>query len=456
MSLGRRRVAERVLVCVARVAALAGMVTAIYALVVLGIGRVPTSTQWTLLACSAIAAAICALVYVHLQGPLEAFTNRLLRQEHESADELVRTFGVRTARGLPIDELLLQLAESLRTTFSLARAEIWTSSGGILELGASDPPVERGTLILDRAEEAAATRSGVVGRTWLGLWLPDLLEGLGAGSVRVAPMTHARTFLGLIVIARSDGQEEFGEKDDDTLVLLARQVGLAIHDISLGSALEASMDALRRQADELRESRARVVAAADAERRRIERDLHDGAQQHLIGLVVNVQVPRELALSDPSGARVVLDDISKNIHAAIEELRDLARGIYPPLLVDRGLRDAVQAALERAPVHGRVDAAGIGRYAVDLEATVYFCCLEAIQNAAKHAGPGASVAIRIWEEDATLLFEVADDGCGFEAGAHRGGAGLANMRDRVGALGGQLHVTTAAGEGTHVVGGVPL
>jgi signal transduction histidine kinase len=216
------------------------------------------------------------------------------------------------------------------------------------------------------------------------------------------------------------------------------------------------VDAVRRQADELRESRARVVAAADAERRRIERDLHDGAQQHLIGLVVNVQVARELAISDPSRVRVVLDGLSNDIHVAIDELRDLAHGIYPPVLVDRGLPDAVLAALERAPVQGCVDAAGVGRYAVDLEATVYFCCLEAIQNTAKHAGTGARVMVRIWEEDATLLFEIADDGSGFELGTHLGGVGLANMRDRVGALGGQLHVAAAAGEGTRVVGGVPL
>jgi signal transduction histidine kinase len=455
VSVDRRRVAERVLVGVIRVAALVGVVAGVYALVVLGIGRVPTSAQWTLLGSSAIAAAICALVYVHVQGPVEDFTNRLLGRERKSADELVRSFGVRTARGLPVEELLLQLAESLRTTFSLARAEIWTSSGGILELTASDPPVERGTLILDRAEEAAAARAGVVGRTWLGLWLPHLLDGLAAGSLRVAAITHARTFLGLIVVARSEGQEELDENDDETLALLARQVGLAVHDISLGSALEASTDALRRQADELRESRARIVVAADAERRRIERDLHDGAQQHLIGLVVNVQVARELAVSDPSGARAVLDELSKHIHEAIDEVRDLAHGIYPPLLIDGGLRDAVLAALERAPLHGRVDAAEIGRYPVDLEATVYFCCLEAIQNAAKHAGPGTRLTIRIWEEDATLLFEVTDDGCGFEPGT-RGGVGLANMRDRVGALGGQVHVATAAGEGTKVVGGVPL
>jgi signal transduction histidine kinase len=282
------------------------------------------------------------------------------------------------------------------------------------------------------------------------------MRGFDAGSLRVAAMTHAQEFLGLVVIARTEGQEELTSADDQTLALVARQAGLAVHDIRLGSALEASMDELRRQADELRESRARVVAAGDAERRRIERDLHDGAQQHLIALVVNLQVARELAASDPARARAVLDQLSGDIHAAIDELRDLAHGIYPPLLVDRGLPDAVLAALERAPLHGRVDAAGTGRYAVDLEATVYFCCLEAIQNAAKHAGPGTHVDVRIWEEDGTLLFEVADDGPGFKPSSRRNGVGLANMRDRVGALGGQLHVDTSAGEGTHVVGGVPL
>jgi signal transduction histidine kinase len=437
-------------------AALAALVAGVYALVVLGIGRVPTASQWTLLAFSAIAAAICALVYANLRGRLDAFANSLLRRGHESPDDLVRSFGGRAGRGLPVDELLLQLAESLRATLSLARAEIWTSSGGILELAASDPPVKRATLILGRAEEAAAARAGVVGRTWLGLWLPDLVRGVDAGSLRVAPMTHAQEFLGLIVIARAEGQEELTSSDDDTVALLARQAGLAVHDIRLGSALEASMDELRRQADELRESRARVVAAGDAERRRIERDLHDGAQQHLIALVVNLQVARELAASDPARASAVLDELSGDIHAAIDDLRDLAHGIYPPLLVDRGLGDAVLAALERAPVHGHVDAAGARRYAVDLEATVYFCCLEAIQNAAKHAGPDARVDVRIWEEDGTLLFEVADDGAGFRPGSRRGGVGLANMRDRVGALGGQLHVESSAGKGTQVVGGVPL
>jgi hypothetical protein len=261
---GRRRAAEGVLVGLVRIAALTVIVAGVYALVVLGIGRVPTSSERTLLAFAAIAAAICALIYAPLVERLDAFANSLLRRDRQSADDLVRSFGGRAARGLPVDELLLQLAESLRATFSLARAEIWTSSSGILELAASDPPVKRATLILGRAEEAAAARAGVVGRTWLGLWLPDLMRGFDAGSLRVAAMTHAQEFLGLVVIARTEGQEELTSADDQTLALVARQAGLAVHDIRLGSALEASMDELRRQADELRESRARVVAAGDA------------------------------------------------------------------------------------------------------------------------------------------------------------------------------------------------
>jgi signal transduction histidine kinase len=269
-------------------------------------------------------------------------------------------------------------------------------------------------------------------------------------------MTHAGELMGLIVVARDPGRQEFGQEDEQTLGALARQAGLVVHDVRLGSALEASMDALRRQADELRASRARVVAAADAERRRIERDLHDGAQQHLVGMVVNLEVARELLASDPERARGILDELSSDVHASLEEIRDLAQGIYPPLLLDRGLAEAVPAAFKRARLRGRVDAAGVDRYPVDLEATVYFCCLEAIQNAAKHAGASARVAVRIWEEDATLLFEISDDGPGFEREAPAGGVGLTNMRDRVGALGGQLRLETGAGRGTRIVAGLPL
>jgi signal transduction histidine kinase len=453
---GARRRRDVLLVQALSLAGLALLVAGVYALVVLGIGAVPTSGQWTLLAFSMLAAAVVAVIYVPVHRRLIAAGERLVQAEHGSADDLARSFGRRAARGLPIDELLLQLAESLRRALALARAEVWTSSGGILELAASDPPAETTTLILGRAEEAAAAQAGVVGRAWLALWLPELMHKGEDGPLRAAAMSHAREFLGLIVVTRPPGAPEFDDDDDQALALLGRQAGLAIRNVRLGSALEASLDELRRQADELRDSRARVVAAGDAERRRIERDLHDGAQQHLVGLAVNLQLARELAASDPVQAAEVLSRLSTDVHEALEEVRDLAHGIYPPLLVDRGLHDAVRTALQRSPARGKVSCDGIGRYPADVEATVYFCCVEAIQNAGKHAGTGARVDVRIWEDDATLLFEVVDDGAGFDAASGRSGAGITNMRDRVGALGGRLRVEAEPGAGTRVVGGVPL
>jgi signal transduction histidine kinase len=197
------------------------------------------------------------------------------------------------------------------------------------------------------------------------------------------------------------------------------------------------------------------VTAADAERRRIERDLHDGAQQHLLGLAVNLKVARELAASDPARAESILAQLSDEVHAALEELRELAHGIYPPLLVERGLADAVRAALRRSGVRGRVDADGVGRYRPDTEATVYFCCVEAIQNAAKHA-PTATVDVRLWSEEGALYFAVSDDGPGFDAALTPEGAGVTNMRDRVGALGGSLQLDGQPEAGTRVTGAVPV
>jgi signal transduction histidine kinase len=344
----------------------------------------------------------------------------------------------------------------MRGALSLSRAEVWTSAGGLLQLAASDPVVEAAAIPLERPEEVAAARAGVVGRAWAELWLPELLRRTTEAPVRVASMTHGEELLGLIVVERDPGAADFGPDDEAALAQLARPAALAVRSARLGSALEASLDELRRQADELRDSRARVVAAGDAERRRIERDLHDGAQQHLVGLALNLRVARELAASDPDRAGQLFDELADDIHGAIDQVRELAHGIYPPLLADRGLPEAVRAALTRSPTRGFVDCDGVGRYPAEVETTVYFCCVEAIQNAGKHAGDGARVSVRIWEDDSTLLFEVADDGAGFDAAAAPAGAGLTNMHDRVGAHGGQVRVEAARGAGTRVVGGVPL
>jgi signal transduction histidine kinase len=434
---------------------LAGLVLAVYLIVVIGIGRVPTSDERTLLGFSMAAAAATALLYQPLRGRLSGLAARLVGPKPDSPGEVLRTLGSPLTGALPLDELLLQLAESLRRTLVLQTAEVWTGSGRLLERSASDPEVGRASLILTPAEEAVVARAGVPGSAWLRMWLPGLLVGREEAALRATPITHSGELLGLIVVERPP-DVPFSDEEEQVLVALARQVGLALYNVRLGSALEASLDELQMQADELRASRARVVAAADAERRRIERDLHDGAQQHLVALAVNLRLARELAESDPVAARAVLEQLAGDVHEALKEIRDLAHGIYPQLLIDRGLSDGLRAAVSRAPVRARLEIGAIGRYRPEVEATVYFCCVEALQNVGKHAGPDARATLRVWEEHGGLRFEVADDGAGFDPHTEPRGSGLTNMSDRLGALGGRLSVVSAPGDGTRVAGAVPL
>ncbi len=197
---------------------------------------------------------------------------------------------------------------------------------------------------------------------------------------------------------RAEGADQFTADDDTMLAELARQVGLALHNVELDSALQKSLDELRQQAEELQASRARIVAASDAARRQIERNLHDGAQQHLVALAVNVRLARKLAETDPEASLEILDQLGSGLQNAVQELRALAHGIYPPLLVDRGIEEALRSAAGRAALPAEVEASGLSRQPPEVEAAVYFCCLEALQNAGKHAGDGASVTVRVWEE----------------------------------------------------------
>ena len=180
---------------------------------------------------------------------------------------------------------------------------------------------------------------------------------------------------------------------------------------------------------ELRATRARILATGEAERRKIERDLHDGAQQHLIALSMRVGLAREIA--DPEVAQR-LDDVGKELDEILEELRDLAHGLYPSVLRDFGLRDALASVVRRSAPPAKLEAAAIGRYAEDVEAAVYFCCVESLQNAAKHAGSGTTAVIRLWQRDGRLDFEIVDDGAGFDVESARGsGNGYTNMTDRM-------------------------
>ena len=298
-------------------------------------------------------------------------------------------------------------------------------------------------------------RAGVSGNAWASVWLPAIVTGSATGPMRVAPISHAGELLGIIVVNRNEGAVAFREEDDRVLSDLARQVGLALHNAQLDNALQTTLDELRQQADELRASRARVVASGDAERRRVERNLHDGAQQHLVALAVNLRLTKDVLSEDPAAAAEMLDELGVAVQDTIKELRELAHGIYPPLLVDSGLAEALRAVANRSPLDVELVTTDIGRYGGDVEAAVYFCCLEALQNAGKHA-PSAHVVVRVWEESGSLLFEVRDDGPGFDVRTAQHGHGYVNMMDRLGAIGGAVRWESEIGHGTVIRGSLPV
>ena len=448
---------DRLLVHTIVLVGLVGLVGAVYLLVLLGLGRRPAGDERTLLGLSLLAAALAALAWVPAREWLTDLATRRVYGERHAPDEVLRTFGSRLTRALPLDELLLQLAESLKKTMNLDVAEVWTRTAGRLERAVSVP--DRGSAHLDLGpeEEVVVARAGVSGPAWARVWMPVLLGPSAEPVMRLAPVTNSGELLGLIVVRRPDGAIPFDEDDDQALTELARQVGLALHNVKLDSALQESLDEVRRQADELRASRARIVQATDAERRRIERDLHDGAQQHLVALAVSVRLTRTIVETDVDAAKEMLDQLGLDLQEAVQELRNLAHGIYPPLLMDRGLGEALRAAGNRSVLPTEVVAEDLGRYPQAVEAAVYFCCLEALQNAGKHAGDGASITIDVREDEGALLFEVADTGEGFDmaSGAQRG-HGFVNMADRVGAFGGTIRVESAPGHGTRIAGRVPL
>jgi signal transduction histidine kinase len=446
----------RLLVHVLWVAGFSLVVAAVYVVIVLGLGKGPADAgDREILGLSMLAAAVAAAGYLPARDRLLASATRFVYGAREAPDEVLRTFGSRLTRAVAMDELLLQLAESLRKTMGLTRAEVYTGGGEVLERAVSVPDAGRRTILLTERERPVVTRAGVSGNAWASIWLPALLDGRERSHLRVAPISHGGELLGLIVVERPAEADAFSEEDDRVLTELARQAGLAFHNSRLDAALQTTLDELRKQADELRESRARIVATADAERRRVERDLHDGAQQHLVALAVNLRLARDILADDPAGGTEMLDQMAGDVQVTIRELRELAHGIYPPLLADAGLPEALRAAAARCTIPVSVSADGIGRYSQGVETAIYFCCLEALQNAAKHA-PQAHAQVRVWEESGGLLFSVSDNGPGFDPGKARAGHGFVNMADRLGAIGGTVRWESQPGHGSTISGSIPV
>lgn len=215
-------------------------------------------------------------------------------------------------------------------------------------------------------------------------------------------------------------------------------------------ALRETVDRLRHEVAELRASRKRLVLAADADRRRIERDLHEGVQQHLVALAVNLQLAGGLTDAGPAAAKTLLTEMGRDVELALDEATQLAQRIYPPLLHGRGLAAALRSAAAGAGIPVRVDVAAAASSPSEAIATVYFCCVELLEN----ADAGARAAVTVREEEGALAFEVVVDGAGSATAAKHFGPALDRLRDRLEALGGRL--TVRQGRGTRVAGSVPL
>lgn len=292
--------------------------------------------------------------------------------------------------------------------------------------------------------------------------LREANEREGIQSSMTAPIRVGDKFIGAFGLTYCQPRT-FGQGEQRLLLALAQRAGLAIQNARLYeqaqqvATLEERQRLTRELAEELRASRQRIVAAQDAERRRLERDIHDGAQQHLVSLAVNIRVAQELIETDPAEANGLLAAVGEQVGEALANLRDLARGIFPAVLADRGLLSALEAHLVRVSTNTQLiadPALETVRFAPEIEAAAYFCCLEALQNCAKHAS-GAPVLVHLALEDAWLAFSVSDSGPGFDLSVAREGTGLHGMADRLAAIGGMLEVRSQPGQGTAVSGRVP-
>ncbi len=393
---------------------LAIFITSVYVAIVVGVGALVGSRADPVL--SAVAAAVVALAFQPVRRRAQRLADRLVYGKRASPYEVLSEFSERMASTYATEDILPRMARILAEGTG-ADAEVWLRVGGDLlraAASAADP------------EPAAPLRS-------VGTGLPDF------GGARAAAVIHRGELLGALVVRRKAG-DPLTPTEEKLLADLASQAALVIRNVRL--------------VEDLRASRQRIVAAQDEERRKIERNLHDGAQQQLVSLAVKLGLLERTIGSDDERARAMAGELRVDAGDALDELRDLARGIYPPLLADKGLGAAMEAQARKASVPVEVATNGIHRYPPEVEATVYFCCLEALNNVSKYAR-ARNVRLDLREIPEGVMFEVVDDGNGFDPTTTGYGTGLQGMADRLDALGGRLEVRSAPGEGTTVAGRVP-
>ncbi len=405
---------------------LAAFITVLYAVTVVGIGSLigdPTNLALTI-----GTTALVAVLFEPVRARVQRWANRAVYGRRATPYEVLAAVVDDLPTGSASEDQLEGLAALLADGTGARHATIWVEVDGVLRAAACAPSHE------PAAHPAVACAAG--GR----LDLPQ--------ATHAEPVVLDGDLLGALSFERG---RDYPVTPHDR-ALLAQMAGQA--SLVLGHARLRAR--LRERVEELRVSRQRLVAAQDEARRKLERDLHDGAQQQLVALKVKLGLARRIAATEEAGATVtgLLEELSDVADGAVASLRSLARGLYPPLLEAEGLERALATQAQRSPVPIDLRTAGLGRYARQVETTVYFCVLEAVRNAIAHAG-ATRLEVRLDATGDGLRFRVADDGCGFDPAAVTSGVGLTTMGDRVDALGGSLAIEARPGGGTHVVGEVP-
>jgi signal transduction histidine kinase len=405
---------------------LAVFITTVYVAIVVGIGSVFGSTGKPNLGLSILATAVVAIAFQPVRERVQRFANRLIYGNRATPYEILSQFSDRVAENYATEDVLPRMARTVAEGTGAAHAEVWLRSQGKLRSAAKWPE--------GAARDAAA------------LALSDGQLPSFEGIDKAIPVRHQGELLGALTVTKPAG-EPLTPAEEGLLADLASQAGLVLRNVGLTAELLQRLD-------ELKASRQRLVAAQDQERRRLERDLHDGAQQHLVALRTRLALAERLTERDPGKAEAMIANLEQQAGEALDTLRDLARGIYPPLLAEEGLVAALEAQARTAPVTVEVHGQDLARYPQEIEAAVYFCCLEALQNVGKYAH-ATTATIELSATEDALSFVVRDDGVGFDPRVTAKGSGTQNMADRVAAMGGSLTVESSPGEGTAVVGTIP-
>jgi signal transduction histidine kinase len=373
-----------------------------------------------------VAAVVVAVTFQPVRERLSRFANRVVYGNRATPYEILTDFSVRVGDAYADVDVLPRMARVLGEGIGAERSDVWLTVGSELRHVAAWPDDAVGVATVPMPVDGAPR-------------IPDM--------DRVTLVEHGGDVLGALAV-RKPSSDPISPADEKLIAGLASQAGLVLRNVRLTEELKLRLE-------DLKAAQKRLVAAQDEERRKLERNIHDGAQQQLVALAVKARLTRTLTDRDPAKAAQMLEQIEAEMQSALEDLRDLARGIYPPLLADKGLEAALTAQARKSSVPVSVSADHVGRFPQEIEAAVYFSTLEALQNVAKYAEASRAV-VDLHADDGSLWFTVADDGRGFDPGSTGYGTGLQGIADRLGALDGSLHVTSAPGSGTTIVGRLPL